>query len=268
MKIRRNRSVYDKKIIITGASKGIGREIAKEIAAQGGIPILVARSTELLEELAEEIEVNNGICKIYPIETFSREAIAEQINTMMEKEERIHGLINNAGFGIFDSIEDLNIEDVEEMFQVNVLAGIQYAKGFLPHFLQFKGKSHIINIVSQSAKLPTPKTAGYAASKHAMLGFTNVLRQETRESSLTVTSVNLGPVKTSFFEVADKNGEYQQNVEKYMLKPEKIASKVVHSLFTNKREINMPWWMEAGSIFYRLFPGLMEKMLKSQFDKK
>ncbi|MFD1065310.1 SDR family NAD(P)-dependent oxidoreductase [Oceanobacillus locisalsi] len=268
MRIRRNRSVDDKKIIVTGASKGIGREIAKEIAAQGGIPILVARSQALLEELAEEIEADNGISKVYPIDAFSKEAIEEQIVQMMENEERIHGLINNAGFGIFDAVEDLNIEDVEEMFQVNVLAGMQYAQGFLPHFLQFKGKSHIINIVSQSAKLPTPKTAGYAASKQAMLGFTDILRQETRESSLTVTSVNLGPVKTTFFEAADKNGKYQQNVEKYMLQPEKVASKIVRSLFTNKREINMPWWMEAGSIFYRLFPGLMERILKSQFDKK
>ncbi|WP_152654679.1 SDR family oxidoreductase [Oceanobacillus sp. CFH 90083] len=268
MRIGKNRFVNGKKIIVTGASKGIGKEIAKKIAAHGGIPVLIARSGELLEELADEIEANNDVCKIYPIETFSKEAIEEQINEIMKKEKRIHGLINNAGFGVFDSVEDLNIEDVEEMFQVNVLAGIQYTKAFLPHFLQFKGKSHIINIVSQAAKLPTPKAAGYAASKHAMLGFTNVLRQETRQSSLTVTSVNLGPVKTSFFDVADKEGNYQQNVEKYMLQPEKVASKVVYSLFTNRREINMPWWMEAGSIFYRLFPGLMEKILKSQFDKK
>lgn len=268
MKIGRNRSVNEKKIIITGASKGIGREIAKEIAAHGGIPILIARSKELLDELAGEIEGNNGICKVYPIEKFSREAIEEQINEIMETEKRIHGLINNAGFGVFEKIEEINMEELEEMFQVNVLAGIQYAKAFLPHFLQFKGKSHIINIVSQAAKLPTPKAAGYVATKHAMLGFTNVLRQEARESSLSVTSVNLGPVQTSFFDMADKEGTYQQNVEKYMLHPKKVAFKVVHSLFTKRREINMPWWMEAGSILYRLFPGLMEIVLKSQFDKK
>lgn len=68
--------------------------------------------------------------------------------------------------------------------------------------------------------------------------------------------------------MADKDGTYQQNVEKYMLKPEKVAAKIVRSLFTKKREINMPWWMEAGSILYRLFPGLMESVLKAQFDKK
>ncbi|GIO22536.1 hypothetical protein J11TS1_11170 [Oceanobacillus sp. J11TS1] len=162
----------------------------------------------------------------------------------------------------------MHIEDIEEMFQVNVLSGIQYTQAFLPHFLQFKGRSHIINIVSQAAKLPTPKSAGYVASKQAMLGFTDVLRQETRESNLVVTAVNLGPVKTSFFETADKSGTYQQNVEKYMLQPKKVASKVVQSLFTRRREINMPWWMEIGSIFYRLFPGLMESLLKSQFNKK
>lgn len=268
MRLLKNRSVNEKRIIVTGASKGIGREIAKEIAALGGIPIVIARSKELLEELANEIEESNGTCKVYPIEKFSREAIEEQIQEIMETEERVHGLINNAGFGVFDSIEDLKMEDVEEMFQVNVLAGIQYAQAFLPHFLQFKGKSHIINIVSQAAKLPTPKAAGYGASKQAMLGFTDVLRQETKGSSLHVTAVNLGPVKTNFFDVADKDGTYQKNVEKYMLKPEKVASKIVQSLFTARREMNMPWWMETGSRLYRLFPGLMETILKSQFNKK
>lgn len=139
MRIGRNHFVKDKKIIVTGASKGIGRGIAIEIAAHGGIPILIARSQELLQELADEIEANNGICRVYPIDRFSREAIEEQINDMLETEKRIHGLINNAGFGVFDSIEELNMDEVEEMFQVNVLAGMQYAKAFLPHFLQFKG---------------------------------------------------------------------------------------------------------------------------------
>lgn len=263
-----NQSIMQKKIIVTGASKGIGRQMVKEIAVNGGTPIAVARSKDLLEELQIEMGREGYSCKIYPIEYFSSETIDAQIQEILEKEKRVHGLINNAGFGVFASIETMGMEEMEEMFQVNVFAGIQYTKLLLPHFQQFKGKAHIINIVSQAAKIPTPKSAGYTASKQAMLAFTNVLRQELASQHISVTAVNLGPVKTSFFDRADKDGTYQKNVEKYMLEPEQVATKVVSSLFSNRREINLPWWMEAGSVLYRLFPGWLEKLLKPQFNKK
>ena len=83
-----------------------------------------------------------------------------------------------------------------------------------------------------------------------------------------MTTVNLGPVKTNFFNVADPFGNYQQSVEKYMLDPNDVAEKIVKVLFTNKREINMPKWMDVGSRFYQVFPSLIERLLKSQFNKK
>src|SRR5690606_33540996 len=131
-----------------------------------------------------------------------------------------------------------------------------------------KNDGHIVNIASQAGKISTPKSAVYASTKHAILGFTNALRQELMDKSIHVTAVNLGPVKTNFFSHADPEGSYQKNVGKYMLDPEKVAEKIANHLFTGKREINMPLWMDFGSRLYQLFPSMMEKALKKQFNKK
>lgn len=267
--MKANNRIMEKKIIVTGASSGIGEKIAKEIASLGGTPILLARSHDKLLSIQNEIYRRyNQECAVYPVDLTNIESIKRVITEILKEHNELHGLINNAGVGIFDSIATMDFEEVMEMFQLNVFAGMQLVQEILPHFKNRKDNIHIVNIISQAAKISTPKSAGYAASKQAMLAFTNVLRQECKPLGINVMGVNLGPVKTNFFERADKDGTYEKNVEKYMLDPKKVAKKIVHHLFTNKREINLPWWMEAGSVTYRLIPGMMEKVLKKQFEQK
>src|SRR5699024_9715866 len=117
-------------------------------------------------------------------------------------------------------------------------------------------------------KVATPKSSAYAATKHAVLGFTNALRLEAVKEGVKVTAVILGPARTSFFKSEDPEGAYQKNVAQSMLDPDYVAQKVVRHLFTNKIEINLPNWMEMGSALHRLFPNTMERLLKKQFNKK
>lgn len=264
-----NQRLLDKKVIITGASSGIGEMLAKKIAGQGGFPILVARSRDKLITIQKEIDqLYNQKSAIYPVDLTDKNKLENLIPTIFNENKQIDGLINNAGVGVFDSIEDMHYDDLLEMFQLNVFAGIQLSQSILPYLRKMDANTQIVNIISQAAKISTPRSAGYASSKQAMLGFTNVLRLECKMSSIRVMAVNLGPVRTNFFERADKDGTYKQNVERYMLDPEEVANKIVTHLFTSKREINMPWWMELGSTFYRLIPGTMEAILRKQFDKK
>jgi short-subunit dehydrogenase len=85
---------------------------------------------------------------------------------------------------------------------------------------------------------------------------------------VNVTSVNPGPIATDFFTIADKSGDYIKNIDRFMLQPDKLADKIVDSMLTNRREINAPGWMNAGSIFYTLFPKLVETVGKRAFFKK
>ncbi|MUK87203.1 SDR family NAD(P)-dependent oxidoreductase [Ornithinibacillus sp. L9] len=262
--------VKQKKIIITGASSGIGEKIAWHIAKSGGIPIMVARSIDKLKQLQTAMKNELDTTSfVYQIDLLDPNQLTATFHSIIDEHVEVHGLINNAGVGIFESANDLSWQDIERMFQLNVYALIKGTKTVLPHFLRNKkGSCHIINIASQAGKMATPKSSVYAATKHAVLGFTNAIRLELSEENIFVTAVNLGPVRTAFFKTADPHGTYQQNVARYMLDPDKVAKKVVSVLFTSRREINMPRWMEVGSKLYNLFPGMMEMVLKRQFNKK
>lgn len=257
-----------KKIVVTGASSGIGEMVVKKIAAGGGIPIMLARSLDKLRKLQEQIkEEYNVHAYYYKVDLTDEEQMEEVVSTIIHEHDDVAALVNNAGMGVFQYVSETKWEDVQLMFRLNVLAVIRMTQLFLPHFIH-KRHGHILNIASQAGKISTPKSAVYASTKHAIIGFSNALRQELTRNNIFVTTVNLGPVKTNFFSHADPEGNYQKSVERYMLDPERVAGKITEVLFTRKREINMPLWMDIGSRFYQLFPGMMEKALKSQFNKK
>lgn len=262
------KKLQHKKIIVTGASGGIGEKLCWHIAKNGGIPIMIARSTEKMKHIQEEMkETLDAESYFYTADLLQDIQIDETMGQLIEEHGRIDALINNAGMGVFDYIRDMKWEDAHRMMQLNVNALIRITKLVLQR-MGGSRPAHIVNIASQAGKISTPKSAVYSASKHAVIGFTNTLRQEVRSEGIFVTSVNLGPVKTNFFDTADAEGSYRRSVERYMLDPDRVAEKVVKTLFSPRREINMPWWMEAGSILYRLAPGPMEAILKSQFNKK
>lgn len=263
-----NKRVMNKKVIITGASSGIGKRLVWHIARSGGIPIMLARSIDKLEAIQHQVSETFGIqASIYQVDLLdeaTRIAVLEQIFT---EHSHIRGLINNAGSGLFEYVESMNWEEAKKMFELNVFALIQGTQQVLTHFLS-EGTGHIVNIASQAGKMATPKSSVYASTKHAVLGFTNALRMEVASRDIAVTAVNLGPVRTNFFVNADPTGSYQDKVAAYMLDPDRVAKRIVKHLFKKKREINMPGWMELGSKLYTLFPAAMELILKSQFNKK
>lgn len=253
--------VTNKKIIVTGASSGIGERMCWHIAKHGGIPIMLARSIEKLQYQQKLITQTFDVSSdVYQVDLLNTNELETVINQILLEHRQIHGLVNNAGAGAFDYVKDMQWPDVDHMFQLNVFALMRGTKLLLPHFSHYH-KGHFVNIASQAGKIATPKSAVYASTKHAVLGFTNALRLEITSKNIHVTAVNLGPVRTNFFTSADPSGNYQKSVERFMLDPDKVADNIVKHLFTNKREINLPWWMEMGSKFYQLFPRVLEKVL-------
>ncbi|GAB3052421.1 SDR family NAD(P)-dependent oxidoreductase [Virgibacillus ainsalahensis] len=257
----------NKKVIVTGASSGIGERIVWHVAKNGGIPIMLARSGDKLRRQKKRIEEEFHVTSfVYRVDLQNSADLDMKLKQILLEHDRIQGLINNAGAGVFKYVKDMEIKDVTNMLQLNVTALIRITKRVLPHLHNREG--HIVNIASQAGKMATPKSAVYGATKHAVLGFTNGLRMEVAADGIYVTSVNLGPVRTNFFDVADPDGNYQKSVDRYMLDPDKVAQKIIKHMFTDKREINLPWWMELGSKMYYQFPGLMEHLLRKQFNKK
>ncbi|MBM6617397.1 SDR family NAD(P)-dependent oxidoreductase [Bacillus suaedaesalsae] len=257
-----------KNIVITGASSGIGEEIAYLVAKKGGTPILIARSEDRLKRVSSTIKEKYHIdSPYYVLDVQQLEKIDETIQHITNKVGTIHVLINNAGFGVFDAVENINLHDMKSMFEVNVCGLIGMTKSVIPFMLQ-QNEGHIINVASQAGKIASPKSSVYSATKHAVLGFTNSLRMELNMTNIHVTSVNPGPIRTRFFDTADKSGNYVKNVQRYMLDSEYVAGKIVDAIYTQKREINLPKWMNAGSVLFQLFPSFMEKTAGKVVFKK
>ncbi|MEH7222874.1 SDR family oxidoreductase [Bacillus sp. JJ1566] len=263
-----NSRLKGKTVVITGASGGLGEKIAYLVAEQGASPILLARSYGQLEKIAQNIQEKYSIdCLFYKLDVGDTDNVKEVFNDILRNVKTVDVLVNNAGFGVFANVVDAKIEQMKAMFEVNVFGLIACTKMVLPTMIE-QSSGHIINIASQAGKIATPKSSVYAASKHAVLGFTNSLRMELSTTNIHVTAVNPGPIRTRFFDIADESGTYAKNVNRFMLDPDVVASKIVNSMLTPKREINLPGWMNAGSMFYTLFPRLVEKVGRKAFFKK
>ncbi|MBA4538201.1 SDR family oxidoreductase [Bacillus aquiflavi] len=263
-----DRRLKGKNIIITGASSGVGAEIARLCAQQGANLVLLARRIDKLialkEELQHHFQVDVIACQLDVSNTTEIEEVFQEV---FKQIDRVDVLVNNAGFGIFREAHEAEVKEIKEMFAVNVIGLLACTKMVLPKMIATRS-GHIINIASQAGKMATPKSSVYAATKHAVLGYTNSLRMEMVRSNVYVTAVNPGPIATDFFTVADQSGTYVKNVGKYMLQPHDVAKKIVNSMLTQTREINLPRWMNIGSVFYTLFPQLVERLGKKAFFKK
>ncbi len=181
------------KVIVTGASKGIGRGIATYLAMDGMTVGLLARSQELLEDLAQGIRDQGGACETAACDLRDLDATTGAIGELADKLEGVDALVNNAGLVIRKNVFDLSPEEWRRMIETNV-NGVFYAtRAALPH-LQRSGGGHIINISSISGKLPLPGGSGYAASKYAVTGFSLSLFQELRDHNITVSTIYPGSV--------------------------------------------------------------------------
>jgi short-subunit dehydrogenase len=258
----------NKNIVITGASSGIGEKIALKVAELGARPILLARSKDKLQEICENIKgKTKADCIYFQLDVSDIQQVKVVFQQIQQEVGSIDILLNNAGFGVFAALHEAEFADMQRMFEVNVLGLIACTKEVLPGMLK-RSSGHIINIASQAGKLATPKSSGYSATKHAVLGFTNSLRLELAKTNIYVSAVNPGPIETNFFNIADKSGNYVKNVKKFMLDSDDVANQITKLMIHPKRELNLPRWMNWGSVLYNLFPRIAEKVTGSMFDKK
>lgn len=262
------KKLLNKNIVITGASSGIGEKVAILTAELGARPILLARSTEKLKEICASIKQKTKIdCIYYTLDISDFEQVKVVFNKIYEEVGVIDILLNNAGFGVFEALQEASLDEIRQMFEVNVLGLIACTKEVIPHMLE-NNRGHIINIASQAGKVGSAKSSGYSATKHAVLGFTNSLRLELFQTNIIISAVNPGPIETNFFNIADKSGNYVKNAKKIMLKSDFVAAQIVNLMIHPKRELNLPKWMNTASILYHLFPGLADKLLGKQFNMK
>jgi uncharacterized protein len=261
-------SLKNKVVVITGASGGLGAQMAMDVAQKGGLPVLLARREDQLQIVQKKIFQETGVqAPVYTLDVSNQVNVEQVFRLILAEQKDVHILVNNAGFGVFEEFADAQWKTIENMFATNVLGLMACTRSVLPFMLK-KGSGHIINIASQAGKISTPKSSVYAATKHAVLGFSNGLRLEVAHRGITVTTVNPGPISTDFFTLADQSGNYVKNIQNFMLKPTDVSKKIVGAMEHPVRELNLPWWMNVGSTIYQVMPKLVEKLGGKSFHQK
>jgi uncharacterized protein len=193
--------------LITGASSGIGADIARSLAARGHGVALAARRTERLEQLAGELRDRNGV----RVETFgcdlcdadARRSVRAEID---ERGLRVEVLVNNAGFGTAGRFDRLDVERELELVHVNVEAVVDLCGRYVPELVR-RGRGAVLNVASTAAFQPLPRQATYAASKAFVLAFTDALHEDLADTGVTATTLCPGPVKTEFMAAAGMDWE-------------------------------------------------------------
>ncbi|MCQ2010028.1 SDR family oxidoreductase [Sporolactobacillus sp. STSJ-5] len=252
--------MFQKKIIvITGASSGVGRELACLFASKGAQVVLLARNVEKLAELQRQINIEGGSADYYSLDITDINSIRLIFEKIVLRFQHIDILINCAGVGKFQFFSKMGSDVIDQMLAVNVHGLIHCTQAALPSMVQQK-HGCIVNIASLAGIITTSKSVVYGATKHAVIGFSNGLRMETLKDGIRVIVVNPGPIRTPFLNIADPSGHYLKNAGRFMLDARTVAEKVISGIEKNKREINLPWYMGIGAKLYQLMPGVFEKI--------
>ena len=200
--------------IVTGASSGIGTGLAQELARRGARVALVARRRERLEQVAAGIEAEGGTALVLPCDVEQRDAVEAAARAVVERFGRIDLLVNNAGFGVAPAgAEESSLDQARSIFETNFFGLVRMTRAVVPH-MRRQGSGRIINIGSVLGFLPMPYGALYAATKHAVEGYSESLDHELRTRGIRVSIIEPAYTKTpfdaNFMEPDAKLDEYRE----------------------------------------------------------
>jgi len=193
--------------VVTGASKGIGEEFARQIAVRRQNILMVARSEERLEKLAKELQQRHRIRAVPFACDLAEPGAAKKVFQFL-RDEGMHPtwLVNNAGFGMAGGFDSMNFEKIHQMMMLNMVALTELTHLLLPQ-LRLGRNARIINVASTAAFQPIPYFNVYAASKTFVLHFGEALYEELRHTDVRVLTVCPGPTPTNFHETAEMKPE-------------------------------------------------------------
>jgi len=236
----------DKTVVVTGASRGIGRATSLEFASKGAHVVVGARSMDELGMLVKEIERSHKTRALaVKTDVTKKTDIDNLVNTAIREFGKVDVLVNNAGMGIYGEVVDMTEEDFQTMVDINFKGVFLATKAVLPDMIGQKS-GHIITISSVAGKRPNPKMAVYCGTKYALDGFCKTLAKEVKPHNIRVSIIYPGMVDTYFREKMTNRPSYDADQRSRMLTSEDIARAIVYvasqpaSSMIDELEINAP----------------------------
>ncbi len=232
------------KALITGASSGIGKNLAYTLANRGIDLILVARSKEEMLKIKENVKVNT---EVITLDLLKEKNVYKLYEICQDKDIDI--LINNAGFGLFGIFSETNLDRELEMIDLNIKAYHILTKLFLKDFIK-KDKGYILNVASSAGFMAGPRLSTYYATKNYVLKLTMAINEELRQSgsNVVISALCPGPVNTNFNKVAKGEFSIKEASPKY------VAQYAIDKLFKKKLLIIPTFSIKSGIFLLRLLP--------------
>jgi NAD(P)-dependent dehydrogenase (short-subunit alcohol dehydrogenase family) len=248
-------AVNGKTVLITGASSGIGKAAALKVAAAGGIPLLVARSADKLEETKQEIESRGGTAYMYPTDLSDMEAIDEMVRRVLSEHPAVNVLVNNAGRSIRRGIalSQDRFHDFERTMQLNYFGTIRMIMRLLPHMRE-GGGGHIVNISSIGVQTSPPRFSAYVASKAALDAWTKCVASEVVGDGVTFTTIHMPLVRTPMIAPTKMYDAFPT------ITPDEAADLVCEAIRAKPKEINTRLGT-FGEVAYALAPKAVDQIL-------
>ncbi len=260
----------DNVVILTGASTGIGEAMAQQLAAQGAWLALAARNTARLEAVAADCRARGGRALVVPTDVTDQEECRELIDRTVAEYGRIDTLINNAGLSMWMKLEEVeDLSTLEYLMRVNYFGSLYCTYYALPHLKKTRGR--IVAIASVAARTGVPTRTGYAASKHAMVGFFESLRIEVEDDGVSVTIaypdfVASGMHTRSLGADGRPLGHNPLQLDKVMTS-EECARLTLAGAAARRRQVVMSTRARLGQWLKLIAPGQVDRIAKRAIKK-
>ncbi|WP_031467833.1 SDR family oxidoreductase [Sciscionella sediminilitoris] len=241
-----------RRVVVTGASSGIGRATALKLAAEGAIPLLVARRASELEEVRREILAAGGQAGVYPCDLTDDEAVAKTVEQMLHEYGGIEMLVNNAGRSIRRSVTLSydRFHDYERAMAINYFGSVRLILALLPHMTERKF-GHIVNVSSIGVQGIAPRFSAYVASKAALDYFARIVATETHGKGVTFTTVHMPLVRTPMIRPTKIYDAFPAK------SPEAAADMIITALKKRPKQMGTPYGAAIG-LAYSLAPGFVD----------
>ena len=240
-------------VVVTGASSGIGRAAALEFARRGCDLALAARRAEALESVAAECRAAGVRAIAIPADVSRRDDCRRLLETAERELGPVDVLVNNAGFAIFDAIEKARPEDLESMMQTNYFGTVWCTQAALPLMLA-RGRGTIVNVASIAGIMGYARMGGYCATKFAVIGFSEALRDEVLGRGVRVALVCPGTTNTEFFVKAERGKMPAASRLILAVAPENVAKAICAAAEDGKYRRIIPFGAALYMRFKELFP--------------